>query len=58
MWKMMKTMDNAVTLETASTRNNLHKTWLHLNMTGKERMANLIGKKLKTLLAKQETPYY
>jgi len=51
-WKMMKTLDNAVIIETTSTR-DITKHCLHLNMTGKERMANLIGKKIKTLLAKQ-----
>jgi hypothetical protein len=50
---MMKTMDHAVTVETTSNRNDQHKTWLHLNMTGKEWMANLTGKKIKTLLAKE-----
>jgi len=49
---MMKT-DHAVAVQTTSTRNDLHKTWLHLNMSRKEWMANLIGKKIKTLLAKE-----
>jgi hypothetical protein len=53
LWKVMKTMDHAVTVEATSTRNNTTKHGLHLSMTGKERMANLIGKKIKTLLAKQ-----
>jgi hypothetical protein len=49
----MKTMDHAVTVETTSSRNDLHKAFLRLNMTGKEWMANLIGKKTKTFLAKE-----
>ena len=46
-------MDHAVTVETTSTRNDITKHGLHLNMTGKERMPKLTGKKIKTLLAKQ-----
>jgi len=49
----MKTVDHAVTVQTTSTRNDITKHGLHLSMTGKERMANLIWKKIKTLLAKQ-----
>ena len=45
-------MDHAVTVETPSTRNDMTKHGLHLNVTGKERMANLIGKKIKALVAK------
>jgi hypothetical protein len=53
LWKIMKTMDHAVTVKTTSTRNDITKHGVHLSMTGKERMANLRGKKIKTLLAKQ-----
>jgi hypothetical protein len=40
-------------MKTTSTRNDLTKHCLHFNMTGKERMANLIGKKIKALLVKK-----
>ena len=50
---MMKMMDHAVTIEITSTRNDITKDAVHLNVTGKERMANLRGKKVKMLLAKQ-----
>jgi hypothetical protein len=49
----MKMMDHAVIIETASTRNDFTKHGLHLNMTAVERMANLTGKKIKTILTKQ-----
>jgi len=46
-------MDHAVIVGTTSTRNDFTKHWSHLNMTAVERMVNLTGKKIKTLLAKQ-----
>jgi len=46
-------MDHTVIVETTSTRNDFTKRGLHLNMTAVERMANLTGKKIKTLLTKQ-----
>jgi hypothetical protein len=49
----METMDHAVTIETTSTWNDFTKHGLHLSITGKERMANLIGKTMKTLLAER-----
>jgi hypothetical protein len=45
---MMKMMDHAFIIETTSTRNDLTKYGLHLNMTSVERMANLTGNKIKT----------
>lgn len=51
--KLWQTLDHEVTVQTTSTRNDITKHGLPLNMSGKERMANLIGKKIKTLLAKQ-----
>lgn len=41
-------MDHAFIIETTSTRNDLTKYGLHLNMTSVERMANLTGNKIKT----------
>jgi hypothetical protein len=46
-------MDYAVIVGTTSTRNNFTKHGSHINMTAVERMANLTGKKIKPLLAKQ-----
>ena len=46
-------MDNAVFVGTTSTRKNSTKYGSHLSMTGVERMADMIGKKIKTLLTKQ-----
>jgi hypothetical protein len=50
---MTKTMDHAGIVETSSTRNYFTKYGLPLNMTRKERVSNLIGKKVNTLLAEQ-----
>jgi hypothetical protein len=50
---MMRTMDHTVIIETTSTSIAFKKYGLHLNMTRKERMANLIGKKITTLLAEK-----
>jgi len=46
-------MAHTVIVETTSTRNDFTKHGLHLNMTTAERMANMTGKKIKTLLTKQ-----
>jgi hypothetical protein len=39
---MLKMMDHAIIVETTSARNDVTKHGLHLSMTGKEEMANLI----------------
>ena len=47
-------MNHAIIVETTSTRNDFIKHGLHLNVTRKERMSNLVGKKVNTLLAEQK----
>jgi hypothetical protein len=41
----MRTLDHTVIIETTSTRNYFTKYGLHLSITSKKGMANLIGKK-------------
>ena len=50
----MKSMHHTVVLDTTLIKNDYTRHGLHLNMSGKERMAALIGKTVKSLLTKQK----
>jgi hypothetical protein len=52
--KIMKSMDHTVVLDTTLIKNDYTRHRLHLNMSGKERMAALIDKTVKLILTKQK----
>jgi hypothetical protein len=54
---MMKAADNVKTIQANLSRNDFTLHGLHLNISGKEKMAELIGENIKKLMArKEETP--
>jgi len=54
---MMKTADNVKTIQANVGRNDFTLHGLHLNISGKEKMAELIGENIKKLMTrKEETP--
>jgi hypothetical protein len=58
--KMMKTADKVKIIQANLSRNDFTLHGLHLNISGKEKMAELIGEniKKKLMLRKEETPSF
>jgi len=57
--KMVKTADNVMIIRANLGRNDFTLQRLHLNISGKEKMAELIGENIKKLMArKEETPHH
>jgi hypothetical protein len=57
--KMVKTADNVKIISANLSGNDFTLHGLHLNISGKEKMAELIGENIKKLMArKEETPYH
>jgi len=55
--KMVKTADNVKIIQANLNRNDFTLHGLHLNISGKEKMAEMIGENIKELMArKEETP--
>jgi lysophospholipase L1-like esterase len=54
--KMMKTVDNVKTTEANLGRNDFTLHGLHLHISGKEKMAELIGENTKKLTARKKKP--
>jgi hypothetical protein len=55
--KIIKAADNVKSLQTNLSRNNFTLHGLHLNISGKEKIAELIGESTKNLIIrKEETP--
>jgi hypothetical protein len=56
--KVVKTADNAKIIQANLSRNDFTCHGLHLNISGKEKMAKLIGENIKKLMSrKEETPF-
>jgi hypothetical protein len=56
--KVVKTTDNAKIIQANLSRNDFTHHGLHLNISGKEKMAKLIGENIKKLMSrKEETPF-
>ena len=54
---MMKTADNVKIIQANLSRSDFTLHGLHLNISGKEKMAELIGENIKKLMSsKEETP--
>jgi lysophospholipase L1-like esterase len=52
--KVVKTADNVIIIQADSNRNDFTHHGLHLNNSGKEKMAKLIGDNIKKLMSRKE----
>jgi lipopolysaccharide export system protein LptA len=52
--KVVKTVDNVKTIQAPSNRNDFTRHGMHLNISGKEKVAKLIGESIKKLMTRQK----